>query len=134
VRDDDVRSACFAALDVLQATWGVDVPYAALAEGFNFRGRRIPFLNRAYGIYRAAGVQRGPAALSLNSSPKQIRYRDEQTPDGVLYRYQGEGPDNHFKPLASKRAPAGRAARVLRRHAAQLVPADLPHLCRAGRA
>jgi len=96
MRDDDIRSACFAALDVLQAKWGADVPYAALAEGFNFRGRRVPFLNRAYGIYRAAEVQRGPAALSVNSSPKQIRYRDEQTDEGVLYRYQGDDPDNHF--------------------------------------
>lgn len=96
MRDDDVRSACFAALDVLHAKWGADVPYAALTEGFNFRGRRVPFLNRAYGIYRAADVQRGPAALSVNSSPKQIRYQDEQTPDGVLYRYQGDDPENHF--------------------------------------
>jgi len=96
MRDDDVRSSCFAALDVLQAKWGPDVPYAALAEGFNFRGRRVPFLNRAYGIYRAADAQRGPAALSVNSSYKQDRYRDEQTPDGVLYRYQGDDPDNHF--------------------------------------
>ena len=96
MRDDDVRSACFAALDVLQAKWGADVPYTALADGFNFRGRRVPFLNRAYGIYRAADAQRGPAALSVNSSPKQIRYQDEQTPDGVLYRYQGDDPENHF--------------------------------------
>ena len=58
MRDDDVRSACFAALDVLQAKWGADVPYAALSVGFNFRGRRVPFLNRAYGIYRAADAQR----------------------------------------------------------------------------
>lgn len=95
MRDDEVRSACFAALDVLQAKWGADVPYAVLAEGFNFRGRKVPFLNRAYGIYRAR-VQRGPAALSVNSSPKQIRYRDEQTDEGVLYRYQGDNPGNHF--------------------------------------
>lgn len=95
-RDDDVRAACFAALDVLQAKWGADVPYAALAEGFNFRGRRVAFLNRAYGIYRARAAQRGPAALSVNSSPKQIRYQDEQTPNGVLYRYQGDDPENHF--------------------------------------
>lgn len=80
-----------------QAKWGADVPHAALDEGFNLRGRRVPFFNRAYGIYRAAGVQRGPAALSVNSAPKQIRYQDEQTPDGVLYRYQGNDPDNHFK-------------------------------------
>lgn len=95
MRDDDVRSACFAALDVLQAKFGRDVPYPALLEGFSFRGTHVPFLNRAYGIYRAR-VQRGPAALSVNSSYKQDRYRDEQTPDGVLYRYQGSDPENHF--------------------------------------
>jgi putative restriction endonuclease len=33
---------------------------------------------------------------SVNSSYKQDRYRDEQTPDGVLYRYQGDDPDNYF--------------------------------------
>jgi putative restriction endonuclease len=96
VRDDDVRSSCFAALDVLQAKWGPDVPYGALLEGFNFRGRKVPFLNRAFGIYRAAEAQRGPAALSVNSSFRQDRYQDEQTPDGVLYAYQGTDPDNHF--------------------------------------
>jgi putative restriction endonuclease len=96
VRDDDVRSSCFAALDVLQAKWGPDLPWQALSEGFNFRGVRVPFLNRAYGIYRAADVQRGPAALSVNSSFAQRRYQDEETPDGVLYRYQDGPVDNHF--------------------------------------
>lgn len=96
MRDDDVRSSCFAALDVLQAKWGPDVPYGALLEGFNFRGRKVPFLNRAFGIYRAAAAQRGPAALSVNSSFRQDRYQDEQTADGVLYAYQGDDRDNHF--------------------------------------
>jgi putative restriction endonuclease len=95
VRDDDVRAACFAALDVLGAQFGVDVPYAALREGFNFRGRRLPFLNRAYGIHRAA-AQRGAAALSINSAFQPRRYRDQQTPDGVWYRYQDGPIDNHF--------------------------------------
>ena len=96
MRDDDVRSACFAALDVLQAKWGADVPYEALREGFNFRGRRVPFLSRGFGIYRSREAQRGPAALSVNSSFTQDRYRDEQTPEGVLYRYQGDDPENYF--------------------------------------
>lgn len=96
MRDDDVRSSCFAALDVLQAQHGPELPFAALAEGFAFRGRRVPFLNRAYGIYRAAAVQRGPAALSLNSAFAQKRYQDEGTADGVLYRYQDGPLDNHF--------------------------------------
>lgn len=96
MRDDDVRSSCFAALDVLQAKWGPDVPYRALAEGFNFRGRKLPFFNRAFGIYRSADAQSGPAALSVTSSYRQDRYQDEQTSDGVLYAYQGEDPENHF--------------------------------------
>lgn len=96
MRDDDVRSSCFAALDVLQAQHGPELPYAALAAGFNFRGRRVPFLNRAYGIYRAAEIQRGPAALSINSAFAQKRYQDEGTLDGVLYRYQDGAIDNHF--------------------------------------
>jgi putative restriction endonuclease len=95
-RDDDVRSACFAALDVLRAQWGLDVPYDALSRGFAFRGARVPFLNRAYGIYRAAGAQRGPAALSINSAVAQSRYQDTETPEGVRYRYQDGPVDNHF--------------------------------------
>jgi putative restriction endonuclease len=95
-RDDMVRSACFAALEVLQAKWGPDIPYTELANGFSFFGRKVPFMNRAYGIYRAAGVQRGPAALSVNSSFSQNRYQDEQTPEGILYRYQDGPIDNHF--------------------------------------
>jgi putative restriction endonuclease len=95
VRDDEVRAACFAALDVLQAKLGPELPYSALAEGFNFRGRKIPFLNRAYGIYRAT-AQRGRAALSLNSAFAQKRYQDTGTDDGVEYRYQDGPIDNHF--------------------------------------
>lgn len=95
MRDDDVRSSCFAALDVLQAQYGPELPYAVLARGFSFRGRNVPFLNRAYGIYRAS-AQRGPAALSINSAFAQKRYQDEGTDDGVLYRYQDGPIDNHF--------------------------------------
>jgi putative restriction endonuclease len=96
VRDDDVRSSCFAALDVLQAQYGPELPYDALRRGFSFRGRsHVPFFNRAFGIYRAA-VQRGPAALSISSSFTQKRYQDEGTDDGILYRYQDGPVDNHF--------------------------------------
>jgi putative restriction endonuclease len=95
VRDDDVRSSCFASLDVLQAQYGPELPYARLAEGFAFRGRKVPFFNRAYGIYRST-AQRGPAALSINSAFAQKRYQDEGTADGILYRYQDGPVDNHF--------------------------------------
>jgi len=95
MRDEDVRSSCFASLDVLCAQYGADVPYAALAKGFPFRGETVPFLNRGFGIYRSR-VQRGSAALSINSSFKPKRYRDEETAEGVLYRYQDGPIDNHF--------------------------------------
>ncbi len=96
MRDDDVRSSCFAALDVLQAQYGLELPWSALAAGFVFRGRHVPFFNRGYGIYRAAGVQRGPAALSINSAFAQKRYQDEGTADGILYRYQDGPVTNHY--------------------------------------
>ncbi len=96
VRDESLRSSCFASLDVLQAQYGPELPYAVLAGGFQFRGGKVPFLNRAYGIYRAGAVQRGPAALSINSAFAQKRYQDEGTADGVLYRYQDGPIDNHF--------------------------------------
>ncbi len=96
MRDDDVRSSCFASLDVLCAKFGEDVPYKeGLGVGFPFRGQRVPFLSPQKGIFRAA-AQRGPAALSINTSYKSP-YGDEETPDGVLYAYRaGEvsQPDN----------------------------------------
>ena len=73
------------------------MPYAGgLDQGFAFRGRRVPFLNYQKGIYRAA-VQRGPAALSVNTSYKSP-YSDEETPDGFVYAYRAgsiDQPDNH---------------------------------------
>jgi putative restriction endonuclease len=96
MRDDDVRAACFAALDVLRAQFGDELRYAgALDRGFAFRGARIPFLSPQKGIFRAR-VQSGPAALSVNTSSKSP-YDDEVTDDGFLYAYRDgaiDQPDN----------------------------------------
>ena len=96
MRDEDVRTSCSAALEVLAAEFGEDIPYLnGLDRGFAFRGRRVPFFNRQKGIHRAA-VQRGPAALSLLTSWKSP-YGDEFTPDGVVYAYRAgaaDQPDN----------------------------------------
>lgn len=90
MRDEDVRAACFASLDVLCAEFGDDIPYRrGLDRGFAFRGQRVPFLNYQKGIYRAA-IQRGPAALSINTSFASP-YDDEETEAGFLYAYR-EGP------------------------------------------
>jgi hypothetical protein len=61
-----------ARLSLLVAEWGEDIPYVgALANGFPFRGTRVPFLNRQKGIYRSA-VQRGPAVLSIQTSANTL--------------------------------------------------------------
>jgi putative restriction endonuclease len=87
VRDDDLRSSCIASLEVLSAQFGEEIPYpGALAEGFAYRGRRVPFLSTQKGIYRAA-AQRGPAALSIQTSWKSP-YGDAVTDVGYLYHYR----------------------------------------------
>ncbi len=51
-RDEDIRLRCFLALDYLRARYGDDLPYSGvLGAGFNYGGRRVPFLNRQKGIY-----------------------------------------------------------------------------------
>ena len=85
-----------ASLEVLCATFGEDVPYRdGLDRGFPFRGRRIPFLSPQKGIFRAA-AQRGPAALSINTSARS-RYADEELESGFRYAYRTgaiDQPDN----------------------------------------
>lgn len=96
MRDDDVRATCFARLAVLAATFGDEIPYrGALDAGFPFRGKRVPFLSPQKGIFRAA-VQRGVAALSIQTSANSP-YADVETPDGFLYDYRAgpiDQPDN----------------------------------------
>jgi putative restriction endonuclease len=96
MRDEDVRTSCFLALAVLQAQYGEELPYdPALKQGFSFRGSRVPFLNYQKGIYRAA-AQRGPAALSIQTSSKSP-YDGEATTGGFYYAYRSgdvNQPDN----------------------------------------
>lgn len=95
--DEDVRTSCFDQLAVLAAQYGEDVPYrGGLDRRFVFRGERVPYLTPYKGIYRAARVQRGPAALSINTSVDSP-YADEMTEDGFLYAYRAgdiDQPDN----------------------------------------
>jgi len=95
-RDDDLRTSCFGSLDVLCASFGEDVPYRdGLDRGFPFRGSRVPFLSPQKGIFRAR-AQRGPAALSINTSTNSP-YDDEELPTGFRYAYRAgseDQPDN----------------------------------------
>ena len=95
-RDDDLRASCFAALEVLRAQFGTDLPYSGgLDRGFAFRGQRVPFLNYQKGIYRA-GAQGGPAALSIQTSANSA-YGDAPSELGFRYAYRAgpiDQPDN----------------------------------------
>lgn len=106
--DDDLRASCFASLDVLCAKHGPEVPYrGGLDEGFPFRGGRVAFLTPYKGIFRAR-VQRGPAALSVNTS-HDSPYDDRETPDGFVYAYRAgdaDQPDNRaLRAAEQRRAP-----------------------------
>jgi putative restriction endonuclease len=92
VLDEGLRSSCFASLDVLAAKHGEDIPYVGgLDQGFPFRGRRVPFLQKFKGIHRAA-AQEGPAALSIMTSASSP-YDDEEVADGFLYAYRSGSID-----------------------------------------
>jgi putative restriction endonuclease len=79
--------ACFAALDVLRAEFGNELPLkGGLDRGFAYAGRRVPFFSHMKGIFRA-GAQRGPAALAVQTSWKSP-YEDSATEDGFLYAYR----------------------------------------------
>jgi len=95
-RDELLRLRCFRALDALHAQVGGELPYeGALDRGFDFDGRRVPFLNRYKGIHRAA-AQRGPAALSVVTSWANP-YADGEVEDGLGYAYRAgdiDQPDN----------------------------------------
>ena len=92
-RDDDVRSSCFASLDVLCATFGEDLPYAGgLAKGFAFRGRRVPFLRPREGfttLPSSAGRR-----LSRSRRHRSSPYGDEEVELGFRYAYQAGAIDN----------------------------------------
>ena len=94
--DAGLRIACFAALRRLLDQFGADVPYrGGLAAGFEYEGRPVPFLTPYKGIFRSR-VQRGSAALSVNTSVSSP-YRDRATADGWIYSYRAgsiDQPDN----------------------------------------
>jgi hypothetical protein len=65
-----------ARLSLLVAEFGEDIPYVgALANGFPFRGRRVPFLNYQKGIYRAAVSDGTRGALDTDLVEVAVRRR-----------------------------------------------------------
>jgi putative restriction endonuclease len=91
----DLRLALFGHCNRLRQVHGGIVPTAALKEGFEFRGERIPFWQPVRGIFRPAQLGRDGAALTIFTSPQQP-YGDEfDVATGTLaYRFQGTDPES----------------------------------------
>lgn len=76
MRDDDVRSSCFASLDVLCAKFGDDVPYrGGLDAGFPFRGHRVPFRRIHHRAFDQNLVAISPE-YSVAVSPRLLKDED----------------------------------------------------------
>jgi putative restriction endonuclease len=92
--------AAFAALERTVAPAGGVITRDQMTAGFEFGGKRIPFANRAVGIWTPRQLS-GGAPLSITTSARRPgvtpRYDDDIRSDGWFgYRYQGDDPDNHF--------------------------------------
>ncbi len=93
--DLEIRLAAFDGLRTLVRRYGEILPWEVIAEGFQFRGERVLFANRARGIFRPKQMVAG--ALSIKSTiPKAgrvARYDDLTVEGGFVYRFQGTDPD-----------------------------------------
>lgn len=86
--DHELRQAAHAHAQVLTRAYDDLVPRAVLLGGFYFKGQRVSLGSFQRGIHRSA-LQRGPAALTLFTSPKSP-YADEidEESDAIIYAYR----------------------------------------------
>ena len=70
---------------------GEVLPWNELRQGFEFRGRKLPFVSQQ-GIVKPRGMD---LALSITTSPDNP-YADEIDAEGyILYHYQGDDPQRY---------------------------------------
>jgi putative restriction endonuclease len=106
--DASVRARAFEFLREQTGLHGEVLPFATLARGFEFEGRRVPLLG-PQGIFKPAILPEIPLSIMTKAVAEgQARpYNDELGPDGFLrYRYRGTNPhhrDNVGLRLAMRR-------------------------------
>ncbi len=92
-RDIELRKAALEHVRELQRRYDDLIPVRALAEGFEFRGRRVSFGSFYSGIFRPKELE-GPAALCLVTAPPKTGrpppYDDEfdEATDRFTYRFR----------------------------------------------
>lgn len=108
MNDSEVRVAAFQFLEQQVAIHGEVLPRAVLAEGFTYRGHRVPMIG-PQGIFKPGVLDDMP--LTFTTVPPKpgvpAPYHDELRPDGLIhYRYRGTDPshrDNVGMKLAAQR-------------------------------
>lgn len=95
--DAELRAAALTAMQRIVTRHGPILPWNLIAEGFDFRGERVLFANRARGIFRPKRL--AGAALSIKTTvPRDgrvARYDDLASDEAFVYRFQGDDPDAH---------------------------------------
>lgn len=95
--DWPIRHAALESLGRLVALHGSELNWDLITRGFDYRGERILFANRARGIFKPKEMK--GAALSIKTTvPKTgrvARYDDLVSNDAFHYRFQGEDPNSH---------------------------------------
>jgi putative restriction endonuclease len=91
--DEEVRAAALRKIQQLREVHGGRIPRAALMEGIDIRGVRIPLWNYQKGIFKPAALGRDGAALSVQTSVESP-YEDEHDVDAgrITYKYRGTDP------------------------------------------
>lgn len=97
--DAELRQAAFERLRLLEQVYGDDIPWSAIAHGFECNSEKVLLANRAVGIFKPKQMRRG--ALSIKTTRpragRQNIYADAEDADGTfVYSLQGDDPDNHF--------------------------------------
>lgn len=113
--DDDValRQAAFSRVLALQRRYANEIPWEAIAEGFELRGATHPLASKAEGIYKPRGH---PFALSLKTPVprrgRQARYADSLDASGGLFRYGYKSIGGKVDNAANASLDAALAARL----------------------
>lgn len=103
IDDSVLRAATLARVEELRILHGGYIPRAALMEGLNLFGQRIPIWNYQKGIFKPAVLGREGAALSIQTSVESP-YEDEHDLNSgkIVYKYRGTDP-NHYDNVALRR-------------------------------
>jgi putative restriction endonuclease len=95
--DELIRQAAIARVRTLSQVYGDDIPWSAIAQGFDFNGEKLFLAGKAVGIFKPKQMQSG--ALSIKTTkprPGRVNeYNDAEDIDGTfIYSLQGREPDD----------------------------------------